>query len=71
MNEQQYLSASEVAKRLGITRQMVYKMALRGEFLGGVFFGRAHRWNANAVDAWAEQQKERKFTSGRQAVREG
>ena len=55
MTERQFLTASELAGQLRITKQHIAAMAKRGQMPKPFRFGRCMRWDAAQIDNWLKQ----------------
>ncbi len=56
MSDKEFLSLEEVAEKLGVTYQLVYRLARSGE-LPAVRLGKLYRVSSVDLDAYLEQKK--------------
>ena len=53
----QYVTSSEVARYLNISRSSVNTLARQGKIPGGIRVGHSRRWNMPKLIAWCEAQE--------------
>ena len=51
-----FLTASEIARALGISKSGIFNLIRRGEFPAGVKIGKSRRWNMAEIQSWLEKQ---------------
>ena len=56
---QKFLSASEVAIKLGLCRASIFNLAKKTDFPKQHKFGRSSRWDESEVDAWIKNSTAR------------
>lgn len=49
-----YITAKELAQKLGITTQTVHNLINQGKIPAGVKIGRSRRWNSEKIKQWLE-----------------
>ena len=55
-----FMTANEIAARLGITTRTLRRMRARGEFPAGYQLGyNMIRWEASAVEKWMREKKKK------------
>lgn len=53
-----YVSATELARELGIARSGIFNLVKTGKFPHGIKIGRNRRWNVEEIKEWLKHQNE-------------
>ena len=70
MNETQYLSVGEVAKKLSVNSTTVYRLAQRGH-LPGFKVGSQWRFSGQQLDSWVADQVTIEWLKAEQRTKSG
>ncbi|MCW9698145.1 helix-turn-helix transcriptional regulator [Avibacterium sp. 20-129] len=58
-----YLSAREVAEKLGISRSGIYSLIRSSDFPTPIKFGRLSRWKIADIEHWLNTQEQKTFAN--------
>ena len=53
---EKYLNIKEIASRLGLGRDTLYRWIRAGKFPRGRHFGASHRWALSEIESWEAEQ---------------